>query len=514
MIINKKTHKINYKKIIKIIVPIALIIIVIVMISNNIKRVQENEKIAKIKQYTSIDDFKTLEEVAIYMDCKYIKQEKSKTDGYEVDLYLELKVAPFTQNISNQSYYEQLFAYCAKVLGYNNFAIIDTNKDLVALIKCNKDNMTISNYYINGNEQYFQTEQSKIAKEQYIEIKEFEFIPTSTQLKELIKQNWNANNSLFGTKDGDFKNYSIYFDEGISVRKIDGTVFNIVFNEKYSQEVLKGVTTQSTKEQVITTLGKPHFENNELIGYKTNDFYIFFYKNEISIYRKEISDTNLEFAKIVEKYSNNNNIIQLTTELKNTWKDYNLYKYDTNYVVLQYALRGVSIMYNYNNNNGIFIYNNFKGNVDLTTTYQEILNNEKEIPNKIYLENKNLVFEAEKNRILNQNTINYDVSNIIKNYSQDYILDITTIQDSTYNIKFISKDKQNINRELKEYINSGIWLDNENFIYSVNEKGIYKFNVKNNTYTTIKTGKEIFKINKLENGILHYNDTSIDLKTI
>lgn len=511
MIINKKSKKRNTKLIIKIIIPILIIILVIVAICSNVKNTEKKKEIERIKNYTSIEDFTTIEEVAIYLDCDYIKQEQSKTEGYSTDIYLKLKLKPFTNSTNNKEYYETLFAYCAKVLQYQNFIIIDKSKELVIAIECNKDNKVITNYNINGDNKYFQTEESKIAKQNHTEIKEITHTINSTELKQVINQNWNVNDSIFGVKDSVFRNYNIYFDEGISTRKINGTIFNIVFKQNYKQPIINEITTSSTKQEIIESLGTPQFEQNDLIGYKTEDTYIFFYKNEISVYKNEKNTNTLEFAKLVEQYQSDKDLIKFTTNLKNVWTDYDLYNYDSDYVVLQYSLKGISIRYNYKTDNGIYMYTNFSGNITPNTTYQQIINGQSELPNEVYIKNENLVFTAEKERIAKQNAITYDLANVIKNYSKEFTIDIITMQNSTYQISFISKTKQNPNRELREYINYGIWLDDENFIYSVSKKGIYKYNVKTNTYTTIETGKQNFEIKKLQNGILEYDDTTLNV---
>ena len=74
MIINKKSKKLNIKKITKIIIPILAVFLLVILISNNVKRVKQKQEEVRIKSYTSIDDFKTIEEVAIYMDCEYQKK--------------------------------------------------------------------------------------------------------------------------------------------------------------------------------------------------------------------------------------------------------------------------------------------------------------------------------------------------------------------------------------------------------------------------------------------------------
>ena len=511
MIINKKSKKLNIKKITKIIIPILAVFLLVILISNNVKRVKQKQEEVRIKSYTSIDDFKTIGEVAIYMDCEYQKQESSKTEGYLVDIYLNMKVPPFANNISNKQYYEQVIAYSAKVLQYENFIIIDDRNNLVISVICDKENNVINSYNINGDEQYFQTVASQIALEQFIDIKEIEYTINSQELLQTINNNWNTKDLIYGTKDGVFRLYNIFFEEGIEVRNINGKVFNIVFNSKYEKEVINGLKTTSTKQEIIEKLGTPQIEQNEIIGYKTPQCYIFFSNNEISIYRKEENYNTLEFAKLVQKYNEDKDLIYFIENVKTLWPDYDMYKYDSNYVMLQYSLKGMCIKYNYDLENGVFIYNNYDGYLAEEITYNEVINKQKEIPKQIYLKSENSLLVAEQQRIYEKNKIRHDVSNIILGKSNSFIIDIVVISNGTYEVSFISRDSENLNRNLKEYINYGVWLDDENFIYSVSYKGIYKYNVKNNTYTTLTKGNQEFKIINLKNGVLEYDDKTIKI---
>ncbi|HOZ55141.1 MAG TPA: hypothetical protein PK993_03790 [Clostridia bacterium] len=511
MIINKKVKK--YKKInlIKIIFPIFLTIFLILAISNNIKNTEKKKQIETIKKYDSIDDFTTLEEVAIYFDCKYVKHESSKTEGYTVDVYMKIKNKPFSNNVSNKSYYESLFVYCAKVVNYENFIIIDKSNELVIALSCDKENKNIKSFSINGDINYFQTQESIIAKNQYIEIQEINYLVNSNELQQLINKNWIVEDSLFGTKDSIYRNYNIFFDEGISVRKINGKIFNIVFNSNYKNEVVNGLKTTSSKKEIIDKLGNPQFEQNEIIGYKTENTYIFFNNNEISVYKSDNKFETIEFSDLVSNYIQDKDLVKFTSNLKNIWSDYDLYEYNSNYLILQYSLKGIQICLNYKGNSGINVYTNFKGNIVPNLEIENTLNNENQLPKEVYFKNENLVFLAEKQRIVNQKEIKYDLGNVIKNSSNDFIIDIKELENSVYAISFVSSNLNKPNRELKEYINYGIWKDDENFIYSVKQKGIYNYNVKNNLYSTLITGKQEFNIKKITDNTLEFDNTKIEI---
>ena len=513
MIIEKNKKGTNKYFIIRVLILIIIFILVIVTILWNIKRVEKNKIIQEIKNYTSIEQFKSIEEVAIYMDCEYIKEEKSKTEQYYKDIYLTIPCKPFTNTESNQQYYEKLMTICAKVMNYESYIIIDKQQELILSVKCNKEKQAITNYYVNEEINYFQNKMSQINIQEYKPVEQIKLDIQAKELIQLLSEDWNSKDSIFGTRDSIYKNYSIFFDEGISIRKVDGKIFNIVFDKKYIKPVVNNITTSTTNKEIEEILGIPQMRNElaNIIGYKTQDIYIFFSENEISIYSATSEHKTTEFAKLVEKYSLDKNLVEFIADLKNIWTDYDIYKYDSNYVYIQYSLKGVSIKFNYENKNGIYIYNNFKGNISGNLTLNQIIDEEEKTPDNIYIENKDLVLQAEFLRIQDKKHINYDVFNIIKNVSEEYTIDISNADTGIYIVNFISKNENYPNRELKEYITSGAWQDQENFIYSVSGKGIYKYNVRTNTYTTLKKGKDNFNIKSFKDGILQYDNTSIKL---
>ena len=141
---------------------------------------------------------------------------------------------------------------------------------------------------------------------------------------------------------------------------------------------------------------------------------------------------------------------------------------------------------------------------------QQIIQEKSELPEKMYFENIDLVFQEENNRIL---TLDDYTEN--RNYKYKTILNTSknfkTNVDSNNNLKFISINKQYPNSELREKFYYGVWYDDNTFIYSVKNKGIYMYNAENRTYATIIEGNNSFELIEVINNILYYDNTSIDL---
>ena len=127
----------------------------------------------------------------------------------------------------------------------------------------------------------------------------------STELNSLIKGSWYETSTKFGTKESTLENYDIYFEEGIKVRTIQGRIFNIVFTERYSSNIVNDIKVTETQEKIIQKLGEPNYQyqndsnDTNMIGYKGKDFYIFFSNHEVSVYRVETIRQDQEFVQLL-----------------------------------------------------------------------------------------------------------------------------------------------------------------------------------------------------------------------
>lgn len=513
MVENKKD-----KKIIKIIISIIIVLVILlifVIIRVNLEQKNEEEEIERIKSYTTIDDFKTVEEVAKYLECDYIKQEKSKEENYDLDIYMKIKVLPYTDNSSNEGFYNKLISYCTKVLKFQNFRIIDKENNITIEVICDKENESIKSSLINGESNYFEKKNSEIQINNFEQVKETNLTIQSDVLTNLISNNWRLKESDIGTKESTFNSYDIYFDEGIEIRKVDNKVFNIVFTDKYKSNVVNNINTSTSKENIIKILGEPTFEDSqtEVIGYKGKDIYVFFNtEKEISIYRVlNNREQDEEFSKIIDSYIENNDIDTLINELKQIWTDYNKLEVNENGKTVQYSLRGIEIT-----NNKINIYSNFLTKLYKNNSMEELKINL--IKNTgIVFKNMDLVLknEVDRNRSLNSTKYaleKYSIDNPEYNKNDKFLEYKKYSSSDTFSIFFISKTKEYANSELKEYANSGIWISDYIYVYSIKNKGMYAYDVRTRQYVTLATGDEEFKIISYENNTLKYDDKEINLK--
>ena len=511
---NKKTVIII--SIILVILIIALTIFVSVLKEKNSKKVLNEQ----VKNYTSINDFKTIEEVAAYLECDLKKQETSKSINYKYDIFMKIKYKPYINNTSNELYYEKLCLYSAKVLKYNNFRIIDEKNDVTIEVICDTDSKSVKNIIINGETNYFEKYDS------YLEIKKIEDTKTtnfkiqSPIIKKLISNNWKNDENLFGTKESIFEKYNIYFDEGIKVKEVSGKVFNIIFTEKYTENIVNNIKTNISKDEIIKILGEPTYKDSytETIGYKGDDIYLFYNpQKEISIYRIEKDFDGIEFAKMVDEYLESKDEEKLIQNVKNKYKDYDEYENNSSGIILKYSLKGIEIKFKKGASKGIRIYNNYKG-VIYKDINLEILKQTTTLPDNVFVKNEDLVVMCEIERVSNvkgmiDNSKQESLSNKDLSKSNKFYLIKELLTGGVYKVKFISIDKSCPDTELRESIDYWLWMDDYNFIYSIKNKGIYLYNLYSRKYTKIiEATNEEFKLIEYKDNILKYDDKSIKLK--
>ena len=247
------------KKNIKKILIISLILLVTVISVRNLVIEAIERANMETKVYTSVSDFKSIKEIAEYMGCTYIKQVKSSSDLFDTDIYLKFKYELYTDEVSNEEYYYRMIALMLGYLNYESIRLIDQENDIVIAIQADSQKQEITNLLINGKSNYFANQETLKSIEQYQTFDIVEIEVQSEEITNLIKNNWTTKQIDFGTKESTYNGYDIYFDEGIEIKTINKKVFNIVFTEKYQNEVVNGIKVNTSFEDIKSILGTPTF---------------------------------------------------------------------------------------------------------------------------------------------------------------------------------------------------------------------------------------------------------------
>ncbi|MBR3325125.1 MAG: hypothetical protein IKG14_03675 [Clostridia bacterium] len=342
-----------------------------------------------------------LKEIIESLDCIYYGEYTSSEEGIDTDIVIGLKTMPIDDKnlISNQYYYETLIKAVSTKMQGKVFRLIDEKNNIFINIKENEKKVS---YTINGSNNYFETEIAKLSKRK--EEKQIKLNIKSEVLNTLIKNDWGRAQSreILGTADKHENDYDYYNEKGYYLRTINTKIFNFVFTKKYQDEVFEGIKTGLSNREIKKILGAPEFENEDaemLIGYKTNNFYVFFCQGEISIYKyeKEKEEDNKAFSDLVTELNEKKNYDEFLKNLTELYPDYLKYTRDETGTELLYPQRGFKVEIN-NYKKGITFFNNYKGKITNSISSENIQSIDK-LPRNLFFSTYNSFFDYELNRI-------------------------------------------------------------------------------------------------------------------
>ena len=387
------------KVIIVIVITLLVLVIVLVQVRNFLM-----EREIKETPYTTVEEFSELQELITYLDCEYIGEETSTDENFTLDIYLEFKYDLYTDNVSNEEFYNRVISLIAERLNYDSFRLIDDQKEILILVLCDYENKAISKVYINGKDNYFGQQESVNALQDYEETPLTGMTIQSQQLAYLIQNDWITENANLGTKTAEadeYNEYAIYEDGEYEIKTVYRRAFNIIFNSTHTEPILNNITTTTELNEVINILGEPTFGSIEegLIGYKGSYIYVFFTGTQISVYRNQTDISTDNFVTLLNLFEENEDIKSFVSSLTDVWPDYDLYDYDENYVNLKYTLKGIKIQFNVTEDNGVIVHYNYPGYLRESKKLIDIKNENIELPNWIYFNSIDSVYEYEKERV-------------------------------------------------------------------------------------------------------------------
>lgn len=484
----KKTKKKSVlKKKEKIAIVIAGIlgfIIILGLASMPTKRVNKNNQIPTNNNDLN-RELSSIKEIVEYLEATYISTEDSKTDGYDIDIYINFPYNLFEKDISKEIYFKNFYEKIARITNFKSFRLIDSNRTITIEVKC--ENGKIKEVKINGEIDYYKKEKSRRGKENELKIENIDIEINSQELQNLINNNWVTANVDLGNAESKYNKYDIYFDEGYEVRTIQGKLFNIVFTEKYKKSVVANYKPGDSLEKIETKLGNA-YKGDGIIGYKTKDFYVVFSKNEISIYPNRRNDYE-QFEKLLEEYNEKQDKNDFLDKLTDIWPDYDSYSYDNKYVEIYYTLKGVRISFASANQDGIQIYENYKGS----------LKNEKiDYKDTYYHLDKSLIMEKEEKRKLSKEVMTDDTNKEANPliYSEKFSIEYEVSNGSYKNVKIQSVDGEYPHNELDDtiVIYKYVWADDTHLLYSIYQKGIYLYDATTRETQVLLEGSENYEI--------------------
>lgn len=410
---NIKNKKNDKEKNLKITI-IALAVLIIIVLAITYYASEKNEELkskaeyyAK-KEYNSKEDFKTVEEVLIFKGVEYIKDEKASDDRYNVDIYAKLKYPLYTEEEDKEQYYTNMMVLLANVLNYQNFRVIDNEKQIILGTTCDSKNKVVSAITVNGDRNYWRKQRNKtnITKIEAPNTTDMQI--QSTEIKQLINNEWKRNKLGIDVTKNKIGNYEIFSEKGLEVRTIYKKVFNIVFTKQYNKPIVNNIEPGTDLYKVEEILGTPIYGATDIgiMGYKSNDIYIFFTTEDISVYRVEKEYEGLEdFFVLIEKFERDQSVKEFVSGITDIWPDYDVYRWNKNYVDLRYTLKGVKIQFNVSNMDGIIYDQNYTAEVRRNLTLQDIKNDITKLPKYTYFENESNIWELEYQRFYDKTEV-------------------------------------------------------------------------------------------------------------
>ena len=382
------------KNIIFIAIIIAVLIIIVILIEA-IKQVRIDNTLSKIA-----DDFQ----------CEFIKETFTLEKGYKKKLYWNYNFPPVDaeDEVQYKEYYETVLKVVSAQIK-ENFILIDEKNSLEIRVKYNAKKDSIV-YLINNDTNFFKNELNKqIAKLQNNENKITKLDIKSQELINTIANDWSRKKteSSYGNKIKVENNYDVY-SKGIMVRTVGSKIYNMIFTTDYNGKVFDNIATGMDNKNIYKILGNPTYENeqdNILIGYKTDKYYAFFTKGQVSIYPIEDFDDekNKQFANIVQEYNKDpNNYDEILKEITEIYPDYSEYEQKDDSIDLKYPLKGLEIKIGNNEDNGIYIYNNYNGYI-IPDIKRENFENQK--VKNVYLISEDFVYDEELKRAMQVKTV-------------------------------------------------------------------------------------------------------------
>lgn len=345
------------QKIISIIL-ICLVIVLLTLVYIKSLEIVEDETVSEIE--TVVKKQETLSEILAKYDIEYIRRESNKIYvNFNFQLYNE-------DGSSNEIKLNNLLNELTNFFNSTYYLIDEKNNiDIKVFYKQYEDD----EIFINDKKDFFKETDGKT----YYDINNVDIVPEKNiYVSDSTLQYITANSLRYtdlvktlGEPIETDENGYLLFDNGeIKVSKYEGTnmVRNMIYSKKYLNSFVSKIKEGYSLETVINAYGEPTFGslNEEYVGYRTPDYYIFFYEDEISVYGYGYT-SNIEFEKILKQYSIDRNLENLSFKIRALWRGYYKHEIDleNGRLYLSYPSRGLEIDIENNDSKGIKFYSNY-----------------------------------------------------------------------------------------------------------------------------------------------------------
>lgn len=291
---------------------------------------------------------------------KYIK-----TEGPSI--YVEFAKDLYNKNgESNKNYFVKIIDEIVPHFKEQSFYLIDNPQEIYIYVRYNyetKDHTIIinemENFYENSNgKNYIAVDESEIVKRSGFMIMDPYLFTLS-----LNSYYFDSISEKIGEGTDLGNGYTSFLNGTIKLRTVPtGGVRNIVYTSDYEG----GITTEIDAGMDLKEIKEIEPENafgsisDDYLGYREDNFYVFFYDNELSFYPYSYKK-NTKFENLLKEYLENRDLNLFVKNLKTGWMAYDHLEYnpETNSADILYSTRGVHIKIENNEPKGITFYSNY-----------------------------------------------------------------------------------------------------------------------------------------------------------
>lgn len=304
---------------------------------------------------------KTIKDVIEAHNSEYISQDSNKV--YSIlakDLYDE-------NGNSNEDFIRSLVDDLDDFFLNTSFYIIDEEKKLTIYAKRTTNNEDI-NIIINDIENFYE----KTDGRDYSAVENSQIVEASTLLmSNPYLERLEINNMYFKyiekylTNGRELDNgYIVYVDQQIKLKILPNkSVFNIIFMEDYEDKILYNLSLENRLSEIAEMYDDYVFGGLDkgYLGYRSGNFYYFFYENEASIYPYSYIE-NTTFESLLTNYIETEDLDNFVNKLTMSFKSYCDFEYDSDIqrLFISYPTRGIKIDIKDNNPQGITLYSNYR----------------------------------------------------------------------------------------------------------------------------------------------------------
>lgn len=344
----------------KLIIVIFLILLILLGILITLLVVTENINNMNTKDVEVITEPKTIEDVIKKYNSEYIDEKDSTVYvKFNKDLYNE-------DGTSNETYFSNIINDLKPFYKLSSFNLIDEEKNININVRYDSQSEDYD-ITINNVKDFFKNVNGK----SYVDVDKISIDHISNIItRDKILKQLELNSTYFDSIEdmlGEGKDlgngYTSYLNGTVRLRTSPiKTVRNIIFSEDYEGELSGKIKFGANLKDIYEADSSNVFGSvkDGYLGYIANDFYIFFYNDETSLYTYSYKYSK-DFEDLLEEYIQTKDLDNFINRLVNRWKVYDYYEYnpETKSAYVLYSNRGIEIDIKNNDSKGITLYKNY-----------------------------------------------------------------------------------------------------------------------------------------------------------